>query len=148
MHSGLKRSRTDVILGGVAGGIAKSLNLDPVIPRLIFVILALAGGGGLLIYIILWIAVPQEDYVYNAFQNQGNPPETQEQADQQQEIPPFAYEKPRYTGNLLAGVILIAIGLIFLIQKFVDWIDLSHLWPILLIIAGGVLLLNAFIKRS
>ena len=149
MQSGLKRSRTDVILGGVAGGIAKALNIDPVIPRLVFIVLTIAGGGGLLIYIILWIAVPQEDYMFNPYQNQSNPPEAEVNADQPQEPAPADYKIPkRYNGNLLAGVILITIGVIFLIHRFIDWLDFGQLWPILLVVAGIVLLANAFIKRS
>jgi phage shock protein C len=149
MQSGLKRSRTDVILGGVAGGIAKALNIDPVIPRLVFIVLTIAGGGGLLIYIILWIAVPQEDYMFNPYQSQSNPPENEVNTDQPQEPAPAEYKIPkRHNGNLLAGVILITIGVIFLIHRFIDWLDFGQLWPILLVVAGIVLLANAFIKRS
>lgn len=46
-------------IAGVCGGLAAYFNMDPVIMRLIFVILFVANGLGLLIYIILWIAVPE-----------------------------------------------------------------------------------------
>lgn len=48
------------IIGGVAGGIAKSTNLDPTWIRVAFVILAVFSGSGILIYALLWIIIPKE----------------------------------------------------------------------------------------
>jgi phage shock protein C len=56
----LYRSRTDMMLGGVCGGLAKYLNVDPSIIRLIFVLLLFLGGGGFWIYLVLWIITPVE----------------------------------------------------------------------------------------
>jgi phage shock protein C len=56
----LYRSRTDVMLGGVCGGLAKYLNVDPTIIRLVFVLLLFLGGGGFWIYLVLWIITPVE----------------------------------------------------------------------------------------
>jgi phage shock protein C len=56
----LYRSRDDRMLAGVCGGLAQFFSIDPTIVRLIFVILAIMGGPGLLIYIIMWIVVPEE----------------------------------------------------------------------------------------
>lgn len=47
------------ILGGVCGGLGAYFNMDPVILRIIFVVLFLINGIGLLAYLILWIAVPK-----------------------------------------------------------------------------------------
>ncbi len=55
----LVRSQDDRMVAGVAAGVAEYVNLDPVIVRLIFVLLALAGGHGVLIYIILMIIMPE-----------------------------------------------------------------------------------------
>jgi len=49
------------MLGGVCGGLGEHLNIDPTIVRLVFIILALAGGPGILIYIILWLIMPLDD---------------------------------------------------------------------------------------
>jgi phage shock protein PspC (stress-responsive transcriptional regulator) len=57
----LVRMRGDRMLFGVASGIADYLDLDPVITRLAFVLLTLAGGPGLLAYIILAVLMPEED---------------------------------------------------------------------------------------
>ena len=59
--NGLRRTRLDRWLGGVCGGIARSTGLDSWIWRLIFTVLFLASFGGVvLIYILLWIFVPEE----------------------------------------------------------------------------------------
>jgi phage shock protein PspC (stress-responsive transcriptional regulator) len=55
----LFRSRTDRVIGGVCGGIARYFNVDPVLIRLICVLL-LFSGAGVLAYIIAWIIVPLE----------------------------------------------------------------------------------------
>ena len=46
------------MIAGVCGGLADYLGLDPTLVRLIFVLLAILGGPGILIYIIMWILVP------------------------------------------------------------------------------------------
>jgi phage shock protein C len=59
----LLRSRNDRIVAGVAGGIAAMLNVDPLLVRIAFLALALFNGFGLVIYLALWILVPNEDSV-------------------------------------------------------------------------------------
>lgn len=56
----LRRSRSDRWIGGVCGGIAASSGVESWIWRLIIAMLALFGGAGLLIYLLLWIFVPEE----------------------------------------------------------------------------------------
>lgn len=55
----LTRSTTDRMVAGVAAGIADYLGVDPTIIRLVFVITALAGGTGILAYLILWLVMPE-----------------------------------------------------------------------------------------
>jgi len=55
----LYRSGRDRILGGVCGGIAEYLEVDPVVIRLIWVIVSLAWGAGIIAYIIAWIIIPR-----------------------------------------------------------------------------------------
>ncbi|MCK9218915.1 MAG: PspC domain-containing protein [Bacteroidales bacterium] len=59
----LYRSKTDRMIGGVCGGFGKYFNLDPVLMRLIWVILFFCGGVGFLAYIIAWIIIPEEPTV-------------------------------------------------------------------------------------
>ena len=56
----LYRSRTDRKLAGVCGGLAQYFNTDATLIRVLFVVLALLGGPGLVIYLVLWIVVPEE----------------------------------------------------------------------------------------
>lgn len=55
----LYRSNQNKMLGGVAGGIAEAMDADPTIVRLAFVGLTFVGGGGILIYLLLWIVMPK-----------------------------------------------------------------------------------------
>ena len=55
----LYRSRTDKMIGGVAGGLAEYFNVDPTLVRIVFVLLGVLGGG-VLAYLVMWIVVPQE----------------------------------------------------------------------------------------
>jgi phage shock protein PspC (stress-responsive transcriptional regulator) len=59
----LFRSRKDRILGGVCGGLGTYFNLDPVLMRLIWVVLFFFAGFGLLAYILAWIVIPEEPLV-------------------------------------------------------------------------------------
>jgi phage shock protein C len=56
----LYRSRTDRKLAGVCGGLAQYFNLDATLIRVLFVALAVFGGSGLVIYLVMWIIVPNE----------------------------------------------------------------------------------------
>ena len=56
----LYRSRTDRQLAGVCGGLAQYFNIDATLIRVLFVVLALLGGPGLVIYLLMWILVPEE----------------------------------------------------------------------------------------
>ena len=56
----LRRSNSDRWIGGVCGGIAQLTGVDSWIWRLLLTLLALFGGTGLVIYLLLWIFVPDE----------------------------------------------------------------------------------------
>ncbi len=56
----LRRSTTDRKIAGVAGGLGKHLNIDPTVLRVLFVVLALFGGAGLVLYGVAWLIVPEE----------------------------------------------------------------------------------------
>ncbi|MEX0869050.1 MAG: PspC domain-containing protein [Nitriliruptoraceae bacterium] len=118
----LVRSRTDRMLGGVCGGIGAYFGIDPVLVRLVFVILAFAGGGGLLAYIVAWIIIPEES----------TDGET------------AAAERAPGASPALAGMLLIGVGGILLVVQVVPGVSWRVIAPLVLI-AGGVLLLA---KRS
>jgi phage shock protein C len=55
-----RRSRTDRVLGGVCGGMARATGVESWVWRLLFAILFIFAGAGLLAYLLLWIFVPSE----------------------------------------------------------------------------------------
>ena len=59
----LRRSRDDRWLGGVCGGIARSTGVDSWIWRLMFALLALCAGTGVLIYLLMWVLVPADPLI-------------------------------------------------------------------------------------
>jgi phage shock protein PspC (stress-responsive transcriptional regulator) len=59
MEKKLRRS-SDRIIGGVCGGIAEYFGLDKTLLRVIYVLLVLFGGLGILAYLIFWVIMPNE----------------------------------------------------------------------------------------
>jgi phage shock protein PspC (stress-responsive transcriptional regulator) len=55
-----RRSRSDRVLGGVCGGIARSTGVESWVWRLMFAVLFIFAGAGLVAYLLLWIFVPSE----------------------------------------------------------------------------------------
>ncbi len=56
----LERSSTDRVIGGVCGGLAKYLNMDPTLVRVLTVLIALFTGFGLLAYLVALLVIPEE----------------------------------------------------------------------------------------
>ena len=59
----LYRSESNKMIAGVCGGLAEYFNIDPVIMRLIFVLIALPGGVSILIYFLFWILIPKKSKI-------------------------------------------------------------------------------------
>ncbi len=64
MRDRLYRSRDERIIGGVAGGVAEWLDIDPAIVRIVWALLIFAWGLGFLLYLIMWFVVPEEPEGY------------------------------------------------------------------------------------
>ena len=60
MDKKLTRSTDDKMVAGVAAGIAAYFGIDTTLVRLLFVLFAFLGGPGLLVYLIMWIFMPEE----------------------------------------------------------------------------------------
>jgi phage shock protein C len=56
----LYRSRTNRQVAGVCGGLAERFNVDVTLMRVLFVVLAIFGGAGVVLYIAMWIIVPEQ----------------------------------------------------------------------------------------
>lgn len=144
-ESRLYRSKTDTMVGGVCGGLGAYLNVDPILFRVLFVLALIVGGSGLLVYVILWIVLP-EGYITTAeTENLNN--ETMNDTKNQESgfTPGGGSSKPQKNdGNLWGGLILITLGGIFLIDRFVPRIDFGDLWPLILIVVGIILITKSY----
>ncbi len=58
--SDIKRDTKNSVLGGVCAGIAKKMNIDPLVIRILFIVLTVFFGIFFLLYIILWIVIPED----------------------------------------------------------------------------------------
>src|SRR5436305_13908400 len=58
----LQRSRSDRVVAGVCGGLGDYFDVDPVIFRIAFVVLAFVGGAGFLLYPAAWLLLPEEGH--------------------------------------------------------------------------------------
>lgn len=59
MEKRLCRSRQNRTLAGVCGGIAEFLGWDPTVVRILWIVLTLLGGSGILLYLIFWLVMPE-----------------------------------------------------------------------------------------
>jgi phage shock protein C len=55
----LYRSQTNRMMAGVCGGLGEYFNVDPTLIRVLFVVLAVFGGAGVVLYLAMWIIVPE-----------------------------------------------------------------------------------------
>ncbi|MEJ5351097.1 MAG: PspC domain-containing protein [Melioribacteraceae bacterium] len=144
MQKKLYRSRKFRVLGGVAGGLAEYFNLDPILMRVIFVLFSLINGIGVLLYIILWIIIPEEPFevAYNIER------ETSKETSEEN-AKPYKTEveyKRNGSGRVIFGVILILIGLLFLAERFIPAFCFEDIIPLTLVIIGIFLIWNSVSK--
>ena len=151
MNRRLYRSRRDSVLGGVAGGVAEYLDVDPSIVRIIWVVLAIVTGGlFLLLYIVMWVVVPESSgpgVPPPPPGMAGNPPPAAT-AEPGAAAPAWSGEPPRHragpsNGGLIFGLILIGLGVWFLIDDYLPNFDRRFVWPVALVVVGLVLLVIA-----
>lgn len=130
MEKRLYRSRKERVLGGVCGGIAEYFGVDPTLVRLLAVILILAGGAGIIAYIIAWIIIPEES--------------EEEKVEEKPVISKEKKEAERKDIELIAWI-LIFVGLIWFCLHLLSWWWPSRfiarlIFPVALIIVGVLLL--------
>lgn len=123
--SPLLRSVTNRKVAGVAGGLGEYFGVDPILFRIAFVLLAIGGGSGILIYLVMWLIVPER--------TDGNP------------APPSA-RRP-FTGAAVLGVVFMIVGTIALVNTIAP--DLGqYFWPVTFVVGGLALVLGGFINDS
>lgn len=144
MLTRLERSTTDKMIAGVCGGIASYLQVEVTWIRLVFAILAIFGGVGILAYIVLAIVMPLPGQRPIADGTAAASDATEPYAAGEATAQPVDTERRRQ----FAGYALIAIGLIFLLNnqglfRFLEW---RTIWPLALVTIG-VLLLAQRLRR-
>ena len=72
-HKRLYRDPENAAIAGVASGLSYHWNIDPIILRILFVVAALWGGGGVFVYIILWIVIPEARTAAERLEMTGEP---------------------------------------------------------------------------
>ncbi|MFH1366523.1 MAG: PspC domain-containing protein [Patescibacteria group bacterium] len=161
MDKKLYRSNKDKIIAGVCAGLGEYFDLDVTLVRIIFVVIVLAGGAGVLAYIILWILVPQnpgEGRVIKAGSKEAVDQFASEVKGKAEEIKEAfskdgekneecctAEEKEKIERRVWPAILLFVIGVFFLAGNFAPWFTWGKLWPVLLILAALVML---FRRRS
>jgi phage shock protein PspC (stress-responsive transcriptional regulator) len=159
----LRRSSTNRVIGGVCSGIAEYFDLDPVLIRLIFVIMAVFGGAGVIAYLIAWIIMPEKGFGNNiqdaeiVDNEKKKTDKTDTATELKNELNNVAEElkntfekvekeidsevrKHKKSSSAWFGIFLIFLGTAFLFRMF-GWIDFSwcgiwKYWPLILIFVG------------
>ncbi|MGI9021884.1 MAG: ATP-binding protein [Acidimicrobiales bacterium] len=112
----LARSRDDRVLAGVCAGLARSLGVDPLVVRVAFVALTVAGGTGAIAYLVAWLFVPGEG--------------------QRQSLARSIVRNRRWDlGQVLAGGSILLGGLL-VVRNTGFWFDDAVVWPVLLAAVG------------
>ena len=144
----LYRDEEELVIAGVCGGLADYFDVDVTLIRAIFLILGIFGGGGLLIYVILWVIVPtkndgaiieDKEKINNFVKDVSKKGKTMAK-EIKKEIKVEKNKTSKRSGSFL-GLILMIFGTLFLIEKIIPVIiRWDYVWPVLLIVLGAYLI--------
>ena len=158
MRERLYRSRSDRMLFGVAGGMADWLDVDPSLVRIVWALLILAGGVGLVLYIVAAIVIPEEPLgaagaaasatagpgaAAGATANASADADWQARRGARR----AARNERRGNGAMIFGLILVFVGAWFLVDRYLD-IDSAVVFPAVLIVIGGALVIGALARSG
>ena len=161
MERRLYRSRSDRMIWGVCGGLAKYFDIDPTIIRVIAVLSIFLGSVGIWAYIILAIVVPLEDSKAAEPKDtiKENVEEMKETASELgrelrstlvgEEGESEEIAKIRHRRRNTLGIILIVLGILFLLGSFnlFWWFRWSTLWPLILVVIGVLIIFSVRKRR-
>jgi phage shock protein PspC (stress-responsive transcriptional regulator) len=137
----LYRSVSNQMIGGVCGGLGAYVNIDPIFVRLLFVLLLFGTDFGFILYLLLWILIPEEGKDYG-FKDDSFSDRVKSMGNDVQK----AVTQPHPQSGLILGAGLIIIGGILFLDRlnfsWLSWMDFDILWPLILIVGGIVLLVR------
>ncbi len=152
----LCRSRSNRMIWGVCGGLAEYFDIDPTIIRVVMVLLSLANGLGIMMYILLAIVVPMEGSKVSTPEEtiRENVEEMKESAGRLGEElgsalkgagKPKKVDGMRHHSAQIFGVIIIVVGALLLLGNlgFLWWLRWGHLWPLLVVAIGVLIIVSA-----
>lgn len=125
----LYRSRKEAMVGGVCGGLAEYIGIDPTIVRIGFAVMMLMGGVGVLAYFLAWIIVPEA---------RPGQESTADYSNDDFRVPELSSDRVR----LMIGLGFICLGVLFFINHFIPWFTLEIFWPAVLIMIGALILMK------
>ncbi len=145
----LTRSTTNRVIGGVCGGLGEYLGIDAGLVRIFFVLLGIGRGVGVLIYLLLWLLIPREDVETAAATEatiRAGADEMAERARTAGSEFREAWARDSHPLLVAIGVGLIILGGLALLEAlhitWLWWLSFDTLWPVLLIVAGLVIILR------
>ena len=155
METRLYRSRSDRMICGVCGGLAKYFDIDPTIVRIIAVLLVFANGLGILTYIIMAIVVPQEgskvatpkeaveENIEDLKETAGKLGREIRSTLTEEKVESEAVDKVRRRRGIV-GIILIVLGIFLLAGSFnlFWWFHWGNLWPLILVAVGLLIIFS------
>jgi phage shock protein C len=142
MDKQLCRSKRNKMLAGVCGGIAEYFSIDPTIIRIVWVVVSLTYGLGIVAYIIAAIIMPEKRNCTDAEAGQTGSEAGQNSCFDGEE------DKKRYDPqktNLILGAGLIVFGVMLFAKEafgWVNWVNFKTLWPLGIILLGVVMILK------
>lgn len=150
MKTVLYRSESDRMLGGVCGGLGDYLGIDTTFVRVFFALLFFGSGVGFLIYVALWIIAPSESSAYADKSLEENLKDSAQNFSERVQTvgEEFgqALRTPHPKAGLIVGIALIILGGLLFVENlgvpWLGWLSFDILWPVLLIVGGGVLILR------
>ncbi len=145
----LYRSKTNAMIAGVCGGLGEYLGIDPTLVRLLFVLLTVISGVGLLLYLLLLILMPRAGSDLPAAGGIIAPTVTETGAEStgQPPAPPVEGKAPdSRNATLFLGIALIVFGAAYLLRnldiRWFRWFGWHTFWPLLLIAIGLAVLVR------
>ncbi len=106
------RPREGRVLGGVCAGVGRAYGIDPIVLRILAVALMFAGASGLVLYVVAWLALPEEG------------------ADQS--MARAAIHDRRYDPAEMLAVGAVLLGVVLLVRETGIWFGDAVVWPVLL----------------